>query len=398
MDHHRSLSTLLEARQIILVTPQSVALDLLISWRPASTLSIHSDVHSHSVLSLVVPALTAMEVFNKALASPDYGEYHVDHPTAQQIVDREDLTGKLTDKVMLITGATSGVGVETARVLHLTGAHLFLAIRDMAKGEQVKRDIETSSGQGKGKIDLPHVDLESLDSVRQCAADFLSKSKQLNVLVCNAGVLGPPNVRTTDGLETTFGVNHVAHFLLFQLLKAALLSSSTPSFNSRVVMLSSTGHQFSPVLIDDLDLSKHGYSVMVAYGSSKTANVYMALEIDRRYGSRNLHSTALHPGSVPSLLGRHLDTAMIQHLLTEEHIKSMTTVDQGAATTVWAAVSRDWEGKGGKYLEDVAVSKPKEECTVDNTGYAAHIYDTDAAQRLWTESLRLVGIEDDSSA
>ena len=250
-----------------------------------------------------------MEVFNKALASPDYGEYHVDHPTAQQIVDREDLTGKLTDKVMLITGATSGVGVETARVLHLTGAHLFLAIRDMAKGEQVKRDIETSSGQGKGKIDLPHVDLESLDSVRQCAADFLSKSKQLNVLVCNAGVLGPPNVRTTDGLETTFGVNHVAHFLLFQLLKAALLSSSTPSFNSRVVMLSSTGHQFSPVLIDDLDLSKHGYSVMVAYGSSKTANVYMALEIDRRYGSRNLHSTALHPGSVPSLLGRHLDTA-----------------------------------------------------------------------------------------
>ena len=233
----------------------------------------------------------------KLLNNPEFGKYHQDHPTAQQIVNREGLTGKLTDKVILITGASSGIGIDTARALYHTGAHLFLPVRDTAKGEQVKRDIESSSGEGKGKIDLLTLDMDSLDSVRQCAADFLSKSKQLNVLICNAGVMAHPGGKTKDGLDVQFGVNHVAHFLLFQLLKAALLSSSTPSFNSRVVVLTSGAHRFSPVVFDDLNMDKQPFDTWIAYASSKTATAYLALEIDRRYGSLGLHSTTVHPGT-----------------------------------------------------------------------------------------------------
>ena len=222
--------------------------------------------------------------------------YHKDHLTCQQVIEREVLTGKLTDTVILITGASSGIGVETARALYHTGAHLYLPVRDMAKGEKVKAEIESDGQQAKGKIELLQLDLDSLDSVRQCAAAFLAKSKQLNVLICNAGVMAVPEGKTKDGLDVQFGTNHVAHFLLFQLLKGALLSSSTPSFNSRVVIVSSGGHRISPVVFDDLNMDKQPYNPWVAYGQSKTANAYMALELERRYGSRGLHSTSLHPG------------------------------------------------------------------------------------------------------
>ena len=335
----------------------------------------------------------------RVLDRPDYGQYNAGHPTAQQVVDRERLTGQLTDKVILLTGASSGLGMETARVLHATGAHLFLAVRDMKTTEKVKQDIlDSSSGQSSGQIELMQLDMSSLDSVRQCAAAFLANSKQLNVLICNAGVMGVPEGKTKDGFETHLGVNHLAHFLLFQLLKGALLSSSTPSFNSRVVMLSSSGHMYSPVLFDDLDLSKRVYDPFVAYGQSKTANAHMALEIERRYGSRGLHSTAVHPGVIPTPLGRHLPPAILQQMASDESVRNMKTPGQGAATTVWAAVSRDWEGRGGKYLNDVAVAKPKEQEAAHNKGYAPHLYDADAAQRLWTESSRMVGIVDEQEA
>ena len=132
---------------------------------------------------------------------PEFAKLHKDHPTCMQIVEREGLTGKLTDKVILITGASSGIGVETARALYHTGAHLFLAVRDFPATEKVKHDIETDGLPGRGKIDLLQLDMTSLDSVRQCAAAFLGKSKQLHVLVCNAGVMGTPPGKTKDGLD-----------------------------------------------------------------------------------------------------------------------------------------------------------------------------------------------------
>ena len=339
----------------------------------------------------------SIKSLDDVVTHPEFAKYHKDDPSCQQIVDREGLTGKLTDKVMLITGASSGIGIFSARALYHTGAHLFLPVRDMAKGEQVKRDIESSSGEGKGKIDLLTLDMESLDSVRQCAADFLSKSKQLNVLVCNAGVMGVSEGKTKDGLDVQFGVNHVAHFLLFQLLKAALLSSSTPSFNSRVVVVGSSAHRYSPIQFDNLNMDKQPFVTFVAYGMSKTANAYMALELDRRYGNQGLHSTVVHPGGMATSLGRHVDPAAIVAMLDTEMLRSMKTVDQGGATTVWAAVSKDWEGKGGKYLEDCSVAKPVQDPPLPLNGYHDFIYDAALAERLWAESLRIVGMKDDGT-
>ena len=342
---------------------------------------------------MAAPAHT-INSFADAVGHPEFAKYHKDHPTCRQVIEREGLTGKLTDKVILVTGASSGIGIETARALYHTGAHLYLPVRDVSKGEKVKQDIESDGQQGKGKIELLQLDLESLDSVRQCAAAFLANSKQLNVLICNAGVMGVGG-KTKDGLDMQFGVNHLAHFLLFQLLKDALLSSSTPSFNSRVVVLSSSGHRFTPIKFDDLNMDKQPFHAFAAYGQSKSANACMALELDRRYGSRGLHSTVVHPGGIVTDLARHIDPKVIVSFLDDETLRSMKTVEQGGATTVWAAVSKEWEGKGGKYLEDVSVAKPAQEPPLPVNGYFPWVYDTEAAKRLWTESLRIVGVKDD---
>ena len=322
-----------------------------------------------------------------------------DHrPTAQHIIEAEELVGKLSDKVILITGASTGFGVETARALYYTGAHLFLPVRDRVKGERVKHDIERNSPEGNGKIDLLALDLESLDSVRQCAADFLRKSKQLNVLICNAGVASIQQGKTKDGFETHIGVNHLGHFLLFQLLKNALLSSSTPDFNSRVVVLASGAHKSSPVVLDDLDFSKREYNPQIAYGQSKTANVHMALELERRFGKRGLHSTSVHPGEARTELFRQMPTEMLKKLEEEWKLDQLyKSMQQGAATTVWAAVGKEWEGRGGKYLEDCMVAEPDENAQLGHRGYGTHAYDEVQAKRLWEGSLRMVGAPDDST-
>ena len=217
-------------------------------------------------------------------------------PTALSIIEDEHLINQWTEKVVFITGATGGIGLETARALHATGAHLFLPVRDVKKGEAVAQDIAATSA-GKGKIDLLPLDLNSLKTVKECVADFLMRSKRLHVLVLNAAVMATPKGRTEDGFETQWGVNHVAHFLLFQLLKPTLLASSTPQFNSRVVCLSSSAHGQSPVLFGDFDLEKRGYDPWIAYGQTKTANIYLATEIERRYATRGLHANAVHPGT-----------------------------------------------------------------------------------------------------
>ena len=212
--------------------------------------------------------------------------------------------------------------------------------------------------------------------------------------------MATPEGKTKDGFETQFGTNHLAHFLLFQLLKPALLAASTPTFNSRVITLSSSGHGFSTVLFDDYDLKKRGYDPWVSYGQSKTANIYMANEIDRRYGSRGLYATSVHPGSiVTSGLGKNLTPEVMQQVMarvdpSELNPKGFKSAAQGAATTVWAATAREWEGKGGRYLEDVGVAAPRTS-PGSITGYVAHAYDVDAAKGLWADSCRMVGVQDE---
>ena len=307
------------------------------------------------------------------------------------------MVGKWADKVIFLTGASSGIGTETARVLYHTGAHLFLPVRDKAKGDKVRAAIEANSSGHTGKITMLTIDLESLASVKECVAEFLTHSKQLNVLICNAGVMAPPEGRTKDGHETQFGVNHVAHFLLFQLLKPTLLASSTPDFNSRVVMLSSSAHKRSPVLWGDFNQEKTGYDPWLGYGQAKTSNAYTAFEIDRRYGSRGLHANAVHPGVILTGLQQNMGDKGVENLVAQEGTKKvLKTQEQGAATTVWAAVAKEWEGKGGKYLEDVSVSVPEEEGMAPIfRGYKPYMYDEEQSKRLWVESLQLVGLDDD---
>ena len=239
------------------------------------------------------------------------------------------------------------------------------------------------------------MDQNSLASVRECAQAFLAKSHQLNVLIGNAGIMAnPTNEKTKDGFEAQFGTNHLAHFLLFQLLKSALLSSSTPDFNSRVICVSSSGHRRSGIHFDDLGLDKN-YDGWIGYGQSKTANIYMASEIDRRYGSRGLHANSLHPGGIWTGLQIHMDVG--QYKGNKEVEKGMKSVEQGAATTVWAAVGKVWEGKGGKFLDDCQVAQvlSDEKGGVMAKGHAKHAFDEEGEKRLWGVSCEMVGVEDD---
>ena len=210
------------------------------------------------------------------------------------------------------------------------------------------------------------------------------------------GVMAIPESRTADGFETQFGTNHLAHFLLFQLLKPLLLSSSTPAFNSRVIALSSSGHRASGVMFDDYNFEKAGYNKFLAYGQSKTSNIYMANEIDRRYSSKGLHAFSVHPGGAMTGLHTHLDDVMKEYMRTnQEVINHMKSPAQGAATTVWAALSTDLEGSGGKFLEDCSIAKPVQGPGILALGYAPHAYNEEGEKKLWADSLKMLNIEDD---
>lgn len=299
--------------------------------------------------------------------------------------------GNLAGKVVLITGCSSGIGIETARAMKATGAHVYATARDITKGQKALGDALEP-----GKLDLLQLDLNSLASVRRFASSFLEKTDgKLNILINNAGVMETPEGKTEDGFETQFGTNHLAHFLLFQLLKPALLASSTPSFNSRVVAVSSLGHRYNPINFDNIMLTGE-YEPKRAYAHSKNANIYFANEIERRYGSSGLHALSLHPGGIWTGLQVHIPEqieAWKKFPAVEAHMKSL---EQGAATTVWAAVAKCWEGRGGKYLVDCQVSPPvREGASLLETGYAEWAYNKENEQRLWKLSNTLVGLNDE---
>ncbi|KXH28054.1 hypothetical protein CNYM01_03654 [Colletotrichum nymphaeae SA-01] len=330
-------------------------------------------------------------------------------PTSLQIIQDEGLIGKLTGKTILITGANQGIGLETARALYQTGATIYLGVRSREKGEKAIADITASAkGQTSGSLDFVEMSLDDFSSVRKGAQDFLSKSDgKLNILVNNAGIMAQTKTITKDGFESQFATNHLGHFLLFQLLKPAILASATPAFASRVVVVSSMAHRASDIRFEDVNFDEEGsYEPYTAYGQSKTANIYFSNEIERRYGaSRNLHSTSLHPGAILTNMAasQNVDVDAIKASMGEETFnKLMSTLknpEQGAATSVYAAVSREWEGKGGKYLNDCAEAGPGvggfTPATTD-PGYASWAYDEEKAARLWRESCKIVGVEDDA--
>ncbi|KAK2735364.1 putative short-chain dehydrogenase [Colletotrichum kahawae] len=357
----------------------------LINIRPTSFAKpFHS---SHSKMARLAPYL---EEHKNTTGAGDA------RPTAIKIVEDQGLVGKWAGRVVLVTGCSpGGLGPETARAMHVTGADVYITVRDVSKGEEVAKDI-LSDGK-PGKVEVIKLDLGSFESVRQGAKEFLNKSDKLNVLINNAGVMACPKGKTVDGFETQFGTNHLGHFLLFQLLKPALLAASTPEFNSRVVSVSSTGHRDGRIQFEDFNFdSKVEYHPWASYGQAKLANIHFANELDRRYGSKGIHALSLHPGGIATPLQRH--SPDLQEMVKKPEVQAfLKSTSQGAATSVWAAVAKEFEGQGGKYLEDVSVAEQTApDVKPSGSGYIPAAYDPPTEKRLWIESLKLVGVEDDA--
>ena len=213
-----------------------------------------------------------------------------------------------------------------------------------------------------------------------------------------------PEGKTEDGFETQFGTNHLGHFLLFQLLKSTLLASTTADFPSRVVSLSSIGHRYSKVRPHDYNFNEPGsYNPGSAYGQAKTANIWFANEIERRYGSRGLHSNSLHPGGVWTGLQKHWDPQVKETLgAKDEVVTYMMNAAQGAATSVYAGLSKEWKNRGGKYLSKCVEQGPAVGAEADGVqvplgddGYAAWAFDEQGEKLLWKDSLDMLRLDDD---
>ncbi|KAI1735887.1 putative short-chain dehydrogenase [Xylaria scruposa] len=331
-----------------------------------------------------------------------YAEQHEDvqgpgdeRPTAIQVIEDNKLIKAWSDKVVLITGATSGIGVETTRAIYATGARVFVMVRDTAKVKPIVADIINTTS-GIGSIEVIEMDLDSLDSVKNGAQRFLEKSSQLNVLINNAGVMACPKTVTVDGFERQFAVNYLAHFTLTTLLLPTLLSNSSPAFNSRVIWVSSSGHRHANCVPDlnDIGILDH-YEPWAAYGQSKTAMIWASNYIDRTYGPRGVHSLSVHPGGIMTNLSQYMTQEAISAFVDDkEAAKQLKSAAQGAATQVWAATAPVWEGKGGKYLEDLKIAEPASPVpSALGGGYGPHAYDSVNEEKLWRLSLELVKLE-----
>ncbi len=305
--------------------------------------------------------------------------------TTDQVLDGIDLTSKLA----LVTGASSGLGVETSRALASKGARVVMAARDVAKIEQAAAAIRAK--HPAAQLEVMELHLDEPASVRAFAKAFLAKHPELNLLIGNAGVMACPLLRTAEGWEMQFATNHLGHFLLANLLTPALVASAP----ARVISVSSAGHQFSPVVFEDVHFEKRAYDKWASYGQAKTANILFAVELDRRLAPRGVRAFANHPGAIITELGRHLseeDIAFIRGRQSQREssgVAGWKTPEQGAATQVWAATAPELAGKGGLYLEDAQISgtaPPK-----GSVGCQAYALDPENAKKLWALSERLLG-------
>jgi len=304
--------------------------------------------------------------------------------TADEVLEGQDLRGKR----ILVTGVSAGIGVETARALVAHGATVVGAARDLDKARKATAGIG-----GPGSLELIELDLASLESVRAVADALLAKNETFDVIINNAGVMACPEGKTVDGFETHFGTNHLGHFVLANRL-APLLKPG-----SRLVALTSAGHRFADVDIDDPNFEHRDYDPWIGYGGSKTSNILFAVEFDRRHRDRGIRATAVHPGSIDTELGRHLDPAAVaaaRKALDDEQIAQgrgpvfWKDIPQGAATSVWAAVVADVEQVGGHYCEDCHVAGLNDNPKLRG-GVQPYAVDPDHARALWAKSEELVG-------
>jgi NAD(P)-dependent dehydrogenase (short-subunit alcohol dehydrogenase family) len=307
------------------------------------------------------------------------------HSTTDDVLEGFDLTGRR----VVITGASTGLGEETARALAAHGTAVTMAVRDIERGEAAATRVRDSVPDAD--LELRQLDLASLGSIRTFAAAFLADHDRIDVLIDNAGVMACPYATTADGFELQFGTNHLGHFLLTVLLTPALIAAAP----SRVVVLSSRGHRFSPVDLDDPNFERTEYEPWLAYGRAKSANALFAVAYDRRFADQGVRAFSLHPGGIMTELGRHLTEESIATLQANVPGGQMKwkSIPQGAATSVWAATSPDLDGRGGLYLEDCSIAELTDDPQAES-GVRAYAVDPDTADALWELSARMVGLTD----
>jgi NAD(P)-dependent dehydrogenase (short-subunit alcohol dehydrogenase family) len=307
--------------------------------------------------------------------------------TTDDVLDGVSLSGKRA----LVTGVSAGLGVETARVLVAHGAEVVGAVRDLSKAKAATADVRASAANG-GKFELAELDLASLASVRACADALVADGKPFDLVICNAGAMATPFGKTADGFETQFGTNHLGHFLLVN----RIVSLMKPG--ARLVNLSSAGHRYSDVDLDDPNFERTTYDPWVAYGRSKTANILFAVEFDRRHKGKGIRATAVHPGGIQTELSRHLTPEAMQALMDRINAQTRAagepdfrfkTVPQGAATTVWASVDAAADEAGGRYCEDCHVA-PIEPDATKRLGVKPYALNPETASALWAKSEEMV--------
>ncbi len=272
---------------------------------------------------------------------------------------------KLNGKVALVTGANSGIGAVTARELALQGYHVFLACRDADKAQQVINAIDQQS-RGQAKAEFIALDLASLDSIRACAAQFLAKKLPLHLLICNAGLAGHKGM-TKSGFELTFGVCHVGHFLLTQLLTEKLIESKP----ARVVVVSSKAHRHAKGIdFDAVIRPTESMGALKEYAVAKLANVLFVKELGRRLYGTGVTAYAVHPGVVSTNVWRSLPKPMVKVLS-----RWMISPEEGAQTTLYCAIQPQLSGETGMYYDNCKV-----------TASSGTAQDIQLARLLWEKS------------
>ncbi|XP_013412742.1 retinol dehydrogenase 12 [Lingula anatina] len=287
-------------------------------------------------------------------------------------------TARLEGKTVVITGANTGIGKETAIDLAKRGARVILACRDMEKGSQALKEVCDASGSPHN-VALYHLDLASLKSVRKCADEILKSEDKINILINNAGVMMCPYTKTEDGFEMQFGTNHLGHFLFTHLLLDRIKTSAP----SRIVNVSSVAHSFGKMNFEDL-MSEKKYNSITAYGQSKLANILFTRELARKLEGTGVTVYALHPGAVKTELARHtvFDSQIFKFLFFPLIWLLWKNSWQGAQTSIYCAVAEELEGISGKYYSDCAEKKTSRLAQND-----------DDARKLWEISEKLVGMK-----
>src|SRR5271154_7170553 len=241
----------------------------------------------------------------------------------------------LSDKRVLVTGVSAGLGVETARALAAHGAEVVGAARDLTKAKAATAPVRADAANG-GSLELIRLDLASLASVRACADALVDDGKLFDLVICNAGVMATPFGKTADGFETQFGTNHLGHFVLVNRI-ASLMNPG-----ARLVNLSSAGHQISDVDLEDPNFERTPYQAFTAYGRAKTANILYAVALDSRLKGRGVRATSIHPGGIHTELSRHLTPELMEQVSARLNRGAgyqapafrFKTVPQGSATSV----------------------------------------------------------------